>query len=68
METLEQVKQAAKDGNQVNWQGGAYTVIIGKDEQFMIKHSGGNCVGLRMSTSKAISLSQSPTKRCALNT
>ena len=46
METLEQVKQAVKDGNQVSWQGGAYTVIIGKDDQFMIKHSGGNCVGL----------------------
>jgi hypothetical protein len=46
METLEQVKQAVKDGNQVNWQGGAYTVIIGNNDQFMIKHSGGNCVGL----------------------
>lgn len=46
MDTLEQVKQAVKDGKQVNWHGGAYTVIIGKNDQFMIKHSSGHCVGL----------------------
>lgn len=46
MQTIAEIKEAVKNGQTVNWHNGSYTVIVDKHEQFLIKHSGGHCVGL----------------------
>jgi hypothetical protein len=46
MQTIAEIKEAVKNGQKVHWGNSAYTVIVDKHEQFLIKHRGGHCVGL----------------------
>jgi hypothetical protein len=46
MQTIAEIKTAVKNGISVHWNNSAYTVIVDKHEQYLIKHRGGHCVGL----------------------
>lgn len=46
MQTIAEIKAAVKNGQKVHWGNSAYTVIYAQCDQFLIKHSGGHCVGL----------------------
>jgi hypothetical protein len=44
--TLQEIKQAIEDGKTVYWANLSYTVVKDKNNEYLIKHSTGNCIGL----------------------
>ena len=44
--TLQEIKTAVEEGKKVYWKNGSYQVIKDKIGQWLIKHSGGHCIGL----------------------
>ena len=44
--TLQEIKTALQEGKEVFWSTENYKVIKDTKDQYLIKHSGGHCIGL----------------------